>query len=143
MIYFIRNEETNKIKIGYSKDPEERLRTLQTGSSGKLTLLLAIEGTQQDETAWHDRFADARIQNEWFDPVPELFLVILEIKDTQLEDRGRLLFEIASQLGRSMMAASMVGQGLLSNPDELGQEKERCDILQGCVETISFLLEGQ
>ncbi len=45
MIYFIRNEETNKIKIGYSKDPEERLRTLQTGSSGKLTLLLAIEGT--------------------------------------------------------------------------------------------------
>ena len=71
MIYFIRDEATQHIKIGFTAgDGEDRLRDLQTGCPGQLVLLLQIDGSKQDETAWHDRFADARLRDpgEWFKP---------------------------------------------------------------------------
>ena len=50
-------------------------------------LLLQIDGSKQDETAWHERFADARVRErgEWFKPLPELMLAIMEAKVSRLE----------------------------------------------------------
>jgi hypothetical protein len=94
MIYFIRDEATQVIKIGYTAgDGESRLRDLQTGCPGELVVLLEIEGSKQDETAWHQRFAAARERGEWFRPVAELLLAISEGKVVQLEEEKAQLQE--------------------------------------------------
>jgi len=86
MIYFTRDEATQFIKIGFTAgDGEGRMRTLQTGCPGTLVLLLEIEGSKQDEKAWHDRFAPAWVRGEWFQPVPELLLAIAEQRISQIE----------------------------------------------------------
>lgn len=96
MIYFIRDEGTQHIKIGFTAGSgQDRLRDLQTGCPGQMVLHLRIEGSRQDETAWHDRFADARLRNpgEWFQPVLELLLAIMEAKVSQLEKENAQLRE--------------------------------------------------
>ncbi len=77
MIYFVQ-EASGHIKIGFTEgDPEDRVKALQTASPQPLTLLLAIEGTRQDETVLHNRFAAERICGEWFRPAPRLLQFII------------------------------------------------------------------
>lgn len=71
-VYFIRGEVSGNIKIGFAVDPENRLRTLQTGSSEKLSLIKFIEGTHENETEIQNRFKKYRLQGEWFEPAEEL-----------------------------------------------------------------------
>lgn len=66
-IYFIQAGSQGAIKIGWAKDPAKRIRTLQTSQHQKLKMLGAIPGTLKDEQALHRRFADARLNGEWFD----------------------------------------------------------------------------
>lgn len=67
MVYLLRNTATSHIKIGYSKDPRERLRTLQTGSAGKLALEYVIENVDMSfEQFMHEICQRYRISGEWF-----------------------------------------------------------------------------
>ena len=53
-VYFIQEEETDRIMIGFSeKHPKGRLKDFQTGNPDKLILLGYIEGTFQDESNLH------------------------------------------------------------------------------------------
>ena len=112
MIYFIRDEATQLIKIGFTAaDVENRLRTLQTGCPGKLVLLLHMEGSEQDEAAWHERFVDARERGEWFTPVPELLLAIMEERVLQLEsENARLLEELQEECEQRTMVEAELRQ---------------------------------
>ena len=68
-VYFIQEEESGNIKIGFSeKHPKGRLKDFQTGNSNKLNLIGYIEGTYQDESNLHHEFSKERIRkdNEWF-----------------------------------------------------------------------------
>lgn len=79
MIYFISNGKN--IKIGYtSGNPMRRLKTLQTGSSEKLTLVGYIEGTKKTERQLHTLFSNIRIDHslEWFEGTQELLDYINE-----------------------------------------------------------------
>jgi hypothetical protein len=71
-VYFIRCEETKKIKIGKAEDPSWRLRQLQTGNASKLVLLGAIAGSLEVEKQIHEKFAHLRFQGEWFTPDSQL-----------------------------------------------------------------------
>ena len=74
-VYFIEEDWTGHIKIGFSeKDPEGRLKNFQTGNSNKLVLLGYMRGSIEDETCLHDEFEDERIRNgnEWFFPSTRL-----------------------------------------------------------------------
>ena len=89
VVYFYLDESTKCVKIGFtSGSVEGRRRALQTGCPGILRLLLSIQGTQEDERAWHHRFADARRQGEWFHPEPDLLLAIMDAKEKQLSARN-------------------------------------------------------
>jgi hypothetical protein len=114
MIYFIRDEATQHIKIGFTAgDAADRLRDLQTGCPGQLVLLLQIEGSKQDETAWHDRFADSRVRDpgEWFKPLPELMLAIMEAKVLHLEGQNaQLQARLDAERERVHEARSTLGQ---------------------------------
>ncbi len=67
MIYFIKDTVSQAIKIGYSsKKPEQRLSDLQTGNPHKLILIGIIPGTPDDELSFHGKFAQHRLEGEWF-----------------------------------------------------------------------------
>ena len=77
-IYFIEEGLDGKIKIGYSTNPSERLKTLQTSNPRTLRLLITIEGNEQDEKILHTKFSKYRLQGEWFEPNEEILIFIEE-----------------------------------------------------------------
>ena len=87
-VYFIQEEGTHKIKIGFSeKHPNGRLKDFQTGNSNKLNLLGYIEGTYEDESNLHREFYEERGNGEWFEYSPRLKEGIKELLEKSLEKK--------------------------------------------------------
>jgi hypothetical protein len=70
-VYAVHAVGTDRIKIGYSVDPEQRLNKLQTGSPIELELVAKWKGTDQDERELHRILAEFRAQGEWFRLSPQ------------------------------------------------------------------------
>jgi hypothetical protein len=75
-VYFIQEGADGPIKIGYSADPQQRIRQLQTGARAQLHMLRTIEGSMGVERRLHRQFAHLRLRGEWFKPEPELLAYI-------------------------------------------------------------------
>lgn len=102
MIYFIRDEATQHIKIGFTAgDGEKRRSDLQAACPGQLVLLLQMEGSRKHETAWHERFSSARERGEWFRPVPKLLQAIEDVKASQAEAIRRRLQKLQEEINSS------------------------------------------
>ena len=135
MIYFIRDEATKFIKIGHTDgDIDVRLRALQTGCPGALVVLFSIDGSKQDETTWHDRFAAARERGEWFRPVPELLQDIDEVKASIEENVRRILQKLKKEQeefersgGRGWSAEEIEYLRMLQLEEERSQERRRLE----------------
>lgn len=75
-VYFISNRDrkgVQPVKIGYSKDPEKRLKRLQTGHPNKLEVLKLLrcgcekDGRKLEKTLhWLAMKRFQRLQGEWF-----------------------------------------------------------------------------
>lgn len=67
-VYAIREKDTGNIKLGISRDPEARLRQLQTGNSSELELVAHRPAVNRfaDERAIHANAATYRLKGEWF-----------------------------------------------------------------------------
>lgn len=68
VVYFIKNGERDRVKIGFSSRHTVRLSTLQGASCDALTLLGTIPGNAKLEHKMHARFKAQRIhpRREWF-----------------------------------------------------------------------------
>tara|TARA_Y100000310_G_C20334261_1_gene646713 strand:+ start:381 stop:680 length:300 start_codon:yes stop_codon:yes gene_type:complete len=66
-LYFIQSDVTGMIKIGRSKDPQKRLKQLQTGNPNKLKLIASFEKEGWKEKALHEELSRYRLEGEWFD----------------------------------------------------------------------------
>ena len=68
-VYFILDREMDRVKIGYTRrDPNKRLKQLQTGSSSELELLYYVEANGfNTERHLHRLFNGLKIQGEWFE----------------------------------------------------------------------------
>ena len=103
-VYFIEEEETERIKIGFSeKHPEGRLKDFQTGNSNKLVLKGYIEGTYEVEARLHNEFSKERIrnQNEWFENSPRLkerIRILLEQSVMEKEESWVKITEIGNKI---------------------------------------------
>jgi hypothetical protein len=64
-VYFI-EDSLDRIKIGFSTNPQKRLGELQTGSSSRLRLIGSIPGGKHLESKLHSDFAHLRLKDEWF-----------------------------------------------------------------------------
>ncbi len=69
-VYFIENGRGH-VKVGRSRHPDQRLRSLQTGSSERLVLAFTAWFRSDDEAraceaALHACLADRRVLGEWF-----------------------------------------------------------------------------
>jgi hypothetical protein len=67
-IYIIKDNTNNTYKIGCSKKPKERIKTLQTSTSNSLSLIYAkeVEDMYISEKVIHDLFNGKRLASEWF-----------------------------------------------------------------------------
>lgn len=66
MIYFIQEEDTKNVKIGYTKDIESRFKGIQACNSSELHLMGVVQGDITAERRLHKKFDKHRIRNEWF-----------------------------------------------------------------------------
>jgi hypothetical protein len=85
-VYFV-CDALGRIKIGFSNNVQKRVKALQTANSMPLTLVGTMPGTFATEKALHARFANARIQGEWFQPTDELISFIREVTSADPEQR--------------------------------------------------------
>ena len=67
-VYAIKNTDTGNIKLGISKNPEQRLKQLQTGCDGKLELVAyrKADNGYRDEVQLHLDNKQHAIHGEWF-----------------------------------------------------------------------------
>lgn len=79
-VYFVQEGGTGAIKIGTSKQLSKRLAELARILPYSLELLATVDGGREVEWALHNRFDHARIQREWFRPVPALLTYIKSLK---------------------------------------------------------------
>lgn len=82
-LYVIGDKERAVCKIGISANPYERLKKLQTGYPWTLDiwLELMIEAPEKVEKILHTRFADFRLNGEWFDAIVFKKLDLNELKE--------------------------------------------------------------
>lgn len=67
-VYAIREQDTGNIKLGISRDPQQRLLQLQTGNSSPLELVAYHKADNRfhDERVLHTDAAAYKIRGEWF-----------------------------------------------------------------------------
>ena len=68
-VYAIRESESGRIKLGISRNPEQRLKQLQTGNSQVLELVAFKKAKNgfSDEKAAHEIASSHHVRGEWFD----------------------------------------------------------------------------
>jgi len=80
MIYFI-VAGCKYVKIGYSCNPHDRLKELQTGNPHKLKLIATIPGLYNTEKELHSVFSPFKMEGEWFRYTGSLKDCVLSIND--------------------------------------------------------------
>lgn len=80
MVYLIENLNNSTYKIGYSKNPDKRLKTLQTATCDELKLVITIPGNTNVEKMLQDEFKEYHIKREWFSKTDVIFNKFLEFK---------------------------------------------------------------
>jgi hypothetical protein len=78
-VYFI--ECSGRIKIGFSKDVQSRLRKFATGSPFKFSLLGAIDGDRYLEHRIHKHLVAYREHGEWFRDCDQVRSVYADLRD--------------------------------------------------------------
>lgn len=66
LIYLIGNLESKYVKIGFSKNPKERIKELQTGCPFKLSVIATFQGNLFTEKALHLKYNKYNSYGEWF-----------------------------------------------------------------------------
>lgn len=65
-IYLAQNTETKSLKIGCSKQPKERLKSLNLSSDVKIIMLSKMKGSFDLEKKLHEKYDSLRLNSEWF-----------------------------------------------------------------------------
>jgi hypothetical protein len=73
-VYVIYDPDVPAVKIGKAKDVQRRLKTFLTANYN-LELIGVLPGYTKLEKELHRRFEWAKIDREWFHPVPEILAI--------------------------------------------------------------------
>jgi len=85
-VYFIANPETNKIKIGFSDDPERRLAEGKTWCpKAKLLKVVRVPDMSAAEFYYHARFKQDHFDGEWFLPSSSLLEFVSSVESVSYE----------------------------------------------------------
>jgi len=78
-IYFVHAKLSNRVKIGWSANPDKRIADLLTASPEPLECLGKMPGRITDERALHQGFGADRVHREWFTASPQLLAYISKV----------------------------------------------------------------
>lgn len=80
-VYLISDSNTYNYKIGISKNPEKRIKSLQTGNDNKLKIIHKVlcENYMKVEKALHNKYSFLKINGEWFELTEEDVKIFPEI----------------------------------------------------------------
>jgi Meiotically up-regulated gene 113 len=85
-VYFI-IDQSERVKIGHSGDPDSRLRALQTSHGDDLSLVRIIDGVGLITERWlHRKFDDQRVNGEWFWFIDEMMTIMPPAEPPNLEE---------------------------------------------------------
>lgn len=65
-VYLMENKRNGYTKIGFSKKPKHREKTLQS-EEPEIELIFKGRATMDDEKLLHEEYSDKRVRGEWFD----------------------------------------------------------------------------
>jgi hypothetical protein len=86
-VYFLQ-AKSGPIKIGFSCHPVKRKKEIETARGESMSLLCLIVGGAHIERSLHYRFADERIEGEWFSPSERILAFIRDTNASQLSFGG-------------------------------------------------------
>ena len=66
MVYFIISKTDNLVKIGYSANPQRRLKQLLYDHKKPLEIHNIINGDMNVQKYFHDKHKDHHVKREWF-----------------------------------------------------------------------------
>lgn len=65
-LYFIEEEGSDLMKIGYSKDPISRLHSMQSANPARLVMRGMVNASPDLEKAIHAAYKGIRVRGEWY-----------------------------------------------------------------------------
>jgi hypothetical protein len=77
-VYFLRDPDRRRIKIGYSSDVERRVKRIGAMNCGLVELVGRIPSPRWYEKLLHEIFAGDRVHGEWFKESPDLLSLASE-----------------------------------------------------------------
>jgi hypothetical protein len=84
-VYFIQSGDDGPVKIGLSKNPWSRLCKIQTDHDRPARLIRLFEGGHAQERELHRRFAEHRMNGEWFKPVEAILTGAIELPPLDIQ----------------------------------------------------------
>lgn len=96
-VYFIRIGKRGPIKIGYSKDPYARRRSLQTCNAGQVNLIAFVPGERAKEQSVQKRFRHLWIRGDWFRPGADLVKFMAKLPSAPPAQEPRAVTELFSE----------------------------------------------
>lgn len=78
MLYLISTTARDYVKLGYSINPQRRLKQLQTASAEELILIATCRGSRADENQYHHYLSPQCQRGEWFYWCDKIDLIILK-----------------------------------------------------------------
>jgi hypothetical protein len=66
VVYVARRSTDGAVKIGFTSDIERRVRELRKENRTAVDLIALLPGAKPDELRLHARFAEKRLDGEWF-----------------------------------------------------------------------------
>lgn len=127
-IYFLKPVGmSGPIKIGFSNDPEKRLKACTLWSPFKLQVIATAEGDRAIERLLHNCFADIHSHGEWFHPHERLLMAIKAIKaGAKIAEAVDLSDKRGNTLAKAQMETRIkngtVGKTRWSRPDSAIEE---------------------
>ncbi len=80
-VYFVQVAGSGPIKIGTTRNVDQRIATMQCAHAAPLTVFSVTSGGEPFERLLHATFSKARIRGEWFRPIRSLFWLAYEMDD--------------------------------------------------------------
>lgn len=118
---YLAGGDEGPLKIGYSKDPNERVESFQTANHQELRVLARREGSQADEREIHQRLIEHRVKGEWFDRWAALDEFNLPLDRTARQEIGAASTESPSEALRAFIRTQLEGLFVMIAEHELEQ----------------------
>lgn len=74
-VYFVRAGD-GPIKIGWARNPAQRLRELQVAHPYRLAIVAMTRGGERLERRIHEELAEHRLSGEWFEASEDVLAVV-------------------------------------------------------------------